>query len=155
MDPEVPEAERFVDAGRPTQVTVGAIVLIAFGAFITLLGMAVMVLGTLYLDASSLPAWVDRPAGDFGAGSLAFGAGGAAFGLAQVVTGIQVLRGAPWGQVVGIVLAVIGALLAGLGLLQGFGATAIGVTTIFLPVVVAYLYAAWGLATTPGWFART
>jgi hypothetical protein len=114
----------------------------------------VTVLGILFLDTNNLPAWVDRPSGDFGAGSLAFGAGGAAFGLAQVVTGIQVLRGRRWAQVVGIVLAVMGALVAGLGLLQGFGATATGVMTIFLPVIVAYLYAAWGLATTPGWFAR-
>lgn len=155
MDLETSEAETVLDAGRPTQVTVGATVLIALGTFITLLGVAVMVLGMLFLDANTLPAWVDRPSGDFGAGPLAVGAGGAAFGLAQVVTGIQVLRRTTWSQVVGIVLAVIGALVAGLGLLQGFGATAIGVTTIFLPVVVAYLYAAWGLATTPRWFART
>jgi hypothetical protein len=155
MDLERSDAEAVLDAGRPTQVTVGAIVLIALGAFMTLLGMAVMVLGMLFLDVSNLPAWVDRPSGDFGAGSLAFGAGGAAFGLAQVVTGIHVLRGTTWAEAVGIVLAVVGALVAGLGLLQGFGATAIGVTTIFLPIVVAYLYAAWGLATTPRWFART
>jgi len=52
-------------------------------------------------------------------------------------------------------VAVTGGLVAGLGLLQGFGASATGVTTIFLPIVVAYLYAAWGFATAPRWFVRS
>ena len=157
MDHQASDGEAAVGSGtgRPAQVTAGATVLIAFGAFITLLGAAMTVLGGLFLDLNNLPSWVDPPSGAFRAGSLAFGAVAFAFGLAQVVTGIHVLQGRRWAQIVGIVVAVIGALVAGLGLLQGFGSTATGVTTIFLPVVVAYLYTAWGLATAPGWFART
>ena len=157
MEHQTSEGEVVANAGsgRPSQVTAGATVLIAFGAFIALLGLAMTVLGGLFLDLNNLPSWVEPPSGDFRAGSLTFGAGAGAFGLAQVVTGIQVLRGRSWAQVGGIVVAVIGALLAGLALLQGFGPSPTGVTTIFLPVVVAYLYTAWGLATAPRWFART
>jgi hypothetical protein len=157
MDHQTSDGDAVADAGsgRPAHVTAGATVLIAFGAFITLLGLAMTVLGGLFLDLNNLPSWVEPPSGDYRAGSLAFGAGAGAFGLAHVVTGVQVLRGRSWAQVGGIVVAVIGAMLAGLALQQGFGASATGVTTVFLPVVVAYLYTAWGLATAPGWFART
>jgi hypothetical protein len=159
MDQQTPDADVDADAPwgseRPGHVTVGAAVLIAFGAFIILVGLALTVLGGLLLDVDDLPSWVEPPSGDFPAVSIALAGGALALGIAQVVTGVQVLRGRSWAQVAGIVVAVVGALVSGLGLLQGFGAGATGVTTIFLPVVVAYLYTAWGLATAAPWFVRS
>jgi hypothetical protein len=29
----------------------------------------------------------------------------------------------------------------------------VGVTTVFLPVAAAYVYAAWAIAAYPGWFS--
>jgi hypothetical protein len=147
MDQQPPDADAVLGSQRPARVTVGAAVLIAFGGFITLLGLALAVLGGLFLDVDSLPSWVEPPSGDFRALSIVLAGGVISFGTVHVATGVQVLRGRSWAQVTGIVVAVVGALVAGLGLLQGFGPTAAGVTTIFLPVVVAYLYTAWGLAT--------
>jgi hypothetical protein len=155
MDQQAPDADTLSGSLRPAQVTVGAAVLIAFGAFTSLVGLALAVLGGLFLDIDNLPAWVEAPSADFRALSIAVAGAAMALGIVQVVAGVQVLRGRGWAQVIGIVVAVVGALLAGVGLLQGFGASATGVTTIFLPVVVAYVYTAWGLATAPQWFART
>ena len=155
MNQQAPDADTLSGSQRPAQVTIGGAVLIAFGAFISLVGLALAVLGGLFLDLNTLPSWVDAPSAEFRALSIGLSGAALALGIVQVVTGVQVLRGRPSAQVIGIVVAVVGALLAGFGLLQGFGATAIGVTTIFLPVVVAYLYAAWGLATAPRWFVRT
>lgn len=155
MDQQAPDADTISGSQRPAQVAVGAAVLIAFGAFISLVGAALAVLGGLFLDLNAMPSWVEAPTAEFRAISVAVAGVATAFGIAQVVTGIQVLRGRRWAQAIGIVVAVVGALVAGLGLLQGFGASATGVTTIFLPIVLAYLYAAWGLATAPGWFVRT
>jgi len=154
MDQQTSDSQAVAGSGRPAGVTVAGCVLIAFGAFIALLGLALSVLGGIFLDLNNLPSWVDPPSPEFRAVSLILGVGGLAIGVLQVVTGVQVLRGRSWAQVAGIVLAVIGALVAGLGLLQGFGASAAGVTTIFLPIVVLYLYAASGLATAPEWFGR-
>ncbi|HEX9634741.1 MAG TPA: hypothetical protein VGB34_04570 [Candidatus Limnocylindria bacterium] len=155
MNQQAPDADTLSGTGRPAQVTVGAAVLIAFGAFISLVGLALAVLGGLFLDLDNLPTWVDPPTAEFRALSILVAGAALAFGIVQVVAGVQIMRGRSWAQVIGIVLALVGALVAGLGLLQGFGASATGVTTIFLPIVVAYLYAAWGFATAPGWFVRT
>jgi hypothetical protein len=156
MDQRVSDGDPVADSGRPAGVTVAACILIAFGAFVTLVALAVAVLGGgIFLDLNSLPSWVDQPSAEFRAVSLIFGAGGLTFGALQVLAGIEVMRGRSWAQVAGIVLAAIGALVAGLGLLQGFGGGATGVTTIFLPVVALYLYAASGLAMAPGWFGRS
>jgi hypothetical protein len=155
MDQQTSDSDAVSGSQRPAPVTVGASVLISFGAFIILLGLALAVMGGLFLDLNNLPSWVEPPSSDFRALSLAFAAGALTFGVMQLVTGVQVLRGRSWAQISGIVAALVGALVAGLGLLQGFGANATGVTTIFLPVVVAYLYTAWGLATAPRWFVRT
>jgi len=155
MDRQTSGGDAVSGSQRPAAVTVGAGVLIAFGAFITALGLALAVMGGLFLDLENLPSWVEPPSGDFRALSLVLAAGGLAYGLVQVVIGVQALRGRSWAQVAGIVVAVTGGLVAGLGLLQGFGASATGVTTIFLPIVVAYLYAAWGFATAPRWFVRS
>jgi hypothetical protein len=155
MDQQPLEADAVSGSERPGHVTVGAAILIAFGGFITLLGLALAVLGGLFLDIENLPSWVEPPSSDYRGLSVLLATGTVGFGIVQVVAGVQVLRGRSWAQVAGIVVAVVGALLAGLGLLQGFGAGARGVTTIFLPVALAYLYTAWGLASAPWWFVRT
>lgn len=154
MDQQASDSGAVADSGRPVAVTVAACVLIAFGAFIGLIALAIAALGGILLDLNNLPTWVDPPSAEFRAVALMLGVGGLTFGISQVLTGVQVLRGRSWAQVAGIVLAVIGTLLAGLGLLQGFGGGATGVTTIFLPVMILYLYAATGLATAPEWFGR-
>jgi hypothetical protein len=138
---------------RPVHVTVAAGILIALGGLVLAIGLAFIVLAALAVDSASLPDWVDRPPDSFYAVALGLGAGLSMDGLAQVVVGIGVLRGRRWAAVAGVILAVIGAFLATLGLLRGFGDSAVGVTTVFLPVAAAYVYAAWAIAVYPGWFS--
>jgi hypothetical protein len=138
---------------RPVHVTVAAGILITLGGLVLAIGLAFIVLAALAVDSASLPDWVDRPPDSFYPVAAALGAGFSIDGLAQVVVGIGVLRGRRWAAVAGVILAMIGALLATLGLLRGFGDSAVGVTTVFLPVAAAYVYAAWAIAAHPGWFS--
>jgi hypothetical protein len=133
---------------------VGAGVLIGLGSFIIAVGLALTAMALLALNTTGLPSWVQPPPESFAAVAAALGGGAVAYGIAQLVTGVQALRGKRWAPVAGIILAVIGAFLASLGMLRGFGESAVGVTTVFLPVAAAYVYAAWALAAHPGWFDR-
>lgn len=137
---------------RPVHVTVAAGILISLGGFVLAIGLAFIVLAGLALNSAGLPDWVDRPPDAFYAVAAGLGAGLGIDGLAQVVVGVQVLRGRRWAAA-GVIVAVIGAFLATLGLLRGFGDSAVGVTTVFLPVAAAYVYAAWAIAAHPGWFS--
>ncbi len=138
---------------RPVHVAVAAGILISLGGLVLAIGLAFIVLAGLALDSAALPSWVERPPDSFYAVATGLGAGLGIDGLAQVVVGIQILRARRWAAVAGVILAVIGAFLATLGLLRGFGDSAVGVTTVFLPVVAAYVYAAWAIAAHPGWFS--
>lgn len=139
---------------RPIHVSAGAWVLIGLGSFVLAVGLALSAMAGLALNTSGIPAWVDAPPESFFGVAASLGGGAMAYGLAQLITAAQVLRGRPWAAVAGIILALIGAFLAVLGLLRGFGADATGVTTIFLPVALAYVYSAWAFAAHPGWFGR-
>jgi len=89
MDRQTSGGDAVSGSQRPAAVTVGAGVLIASGAFITALGLALAVMGGLFLDLENLPSWVEPPSGDFRALSLVLAAGGLAYGLVQVVSGVQ------------------------------------------------------------------
>jgi hypothetical protein len=137
---------------RPIHVSAGAGVLIGLGSFVLAVGLALAAMAALALNTSSIPPWVDLPPESFFGVAAPLGGAVMAYGLAQLITAAQVLRGRPWAAVAGIILSMIGAFLAVLGLLRGFGAEATGVTTIFLPVALAYVYSAWAFAAHPGWF---
>jgi hypothetical protein len=140
------------DPGRPAHVTIGAGILIAAGAFVALVGVSLAVIGILYANPDDLPSWADlAPAGLSAVASLV-GVAAVAYGIGQTVTGIGMLRGATWARVAGIILAAIGATLAGAGAARLGSPESGGATMVFVPVVAVYLYAVGALAANPRWF---
>lgn len=147
------EQETAPTSGRPVHVTIGGGILIAAGSFVALVGMAVVVIGLVYQDRASLPAWADLAPGGLSALAAIFAVGALAYGTAQTVTGIGLLSGATWTRPLGFVLAAIGAALATAGLLRLGNPQSAGATMVFMPVVAGYLYTVWVIAVHPRWFA--
>jgi hypothetical protein len=139
---------------RPALVTLGAAVLIAFGSFAAVVGLALVAIGIIYQNPAILPTWADLAPSGLGATGYLVGVIGLTVGVGQTAAGIGALRGDAWARIVGVLLAMVGAAAAALGVTRGGAADAGGITTIFVPVAAAYLYAAWALAIHARWFAR-
>lgn len=139
---------------RPTHITVSAVMLIAFGAFVSLVGLALVVIGLLGRDPANPPAGADPPTAQVSwVAAVAVGSGLLAYGIAQVVTGVGALGGRNWARPAGVGVAGIGALITVGGLFAPVGGPSAGATTILLPFLGAYLYTAWAVAAHPQWFS--
>jgi len=73
------------------------------------------------------------------------------FGALQLVTGLKVLSGRGWARTTGIVIAVIGGVLA----LAGIGGGDGGSVVISLAFVAANAFVVYALATAGPWFGRS
>jgi hypothetical protein len=126
---------------------VAGMVLIVLGALWAAVGAVLVVVSLLWSNPAALPNWVQPAASDLAAvGRLALvGMTGVVAGGAQLASGLGVQRSAAgWAAWVGLGTAVFGALVTGAWMVTGLaqGQPAL----IFLPVVAAYVYAAWMLA---------
>jgi hypothetical protein len=138
---------------RPARVTIASGFLLSAGAFVALIGLAMVVIGILYQDRSSLPTWADLAPAGLSPVAWLVGLGALAFGIGQAVTGLGVLSRAGWTRATGILLAALGAGLASVAVVRSGSAEAGAPATVFLPVVAGYLYVIWALAAHRGWFA--
>ncbi len=123
------------------------IVLVVLGSLWSAVGAVLIVVSLLWANPASLPSWVEPAASDPAAlGRLALvGVVCVVAGVAQLAAGLAVQRsGFAWASRVGLGAALFGGLVTGTwlvgGLAQGMP------VTIFLPLVIAYGYAAWAFA---------
>jgi hypothetical protein len=137
--------ERIV--GRSPHVVAAAAILGILGAVWAAVGAVLVIVAWLYGNPASLPDWLAAdPLVSGSAPALApTGILAVAVGLGQVAAGVATARGSDrWALVLGLVLSAIGAGVAAVwlygGMSQGRPAQ------ILLPVLAAYLYAAWAIA---------
>jgi hypothetical protein len=154
--PVAPAGERAVS--RPGAVTAAGVVLIVSGVLVGLLGLLFVLGGSLIGSMGDAPELQDQLAGvppAFGGFIATIGLIVVIYGIAQIVTGIYVFPGKSWARIAGLILAVLGGLLALLGMLPGEqGVNAVGIVVSLL-VVAAYAFTAWALATNGRWFGAT
>jgi hypothetical protein len=161
MDPQPPptlapqEGSRAI---RPGAVTAAGVVLIVCGVLVGLLGLLFVLGGSLIGSMGDVPELQDQLAGvpaAFGGFIATIGLIVVIYGIAQIVTGIYVFPGKSWARITGLILAVLGGLLALLGMLPGEqGVNASGILVSLL-VLAAYAFTAWALATNGRWFGAT
>lgn len=139
---------------RPGMVTGAGITLIVLGVLTTLLGLFFLLGVAIFAGAAGgagEAAGAPELGGMFGAlaGVIAVVAFIViAFGVLQFLSGLMVLGGRSWARVTGIVLAVVGALLALAGM-AGEG----GNVVLSLALAAANVFVIFALATTGPWFA--
>ena len=141
---------------RPGIVTAAGVTLIAIGILTLLIGLLVLLGGALFAGAAGSGLEVTGapgvPTGMFAAFAgfiVVFALIVLGWGALQLLTGIKVLGGRGWARITGIVIAVIGALLA-LGGLAGGDPSSLVVGIVF---IAANAFVIWALATSGGWFA--
>lgn len=141
---------------RPGNVTAAGVTLIVIGVLTLLLGLLILLGGALFAGAAGSGVEITGapgvPSGMFTAFAgfiLVFALIVIGWGAIQILTGIKVMSGRGWARVTGIVLGVIGALLA-LGGLTGGDASSVIIAVIF---IAANAFVIWALATSGGWFA--
>ncbi|HEX2195121.1 MAG TPA: hypothetical protein VHK63_09230 [Candidatus Limnocylindria bacterium] len=135
--------------GRSGHVTAAGAVLIVLGSLWTAVGVVILAGASLASDPSALPDFADG-VGTAAPASLALvGVPILASGLAQVGTGFALQRSRrPWPVRIGMVLALVSC--AALGALVFTGMQGGRPLAILLPLVAAYLYAAWVLGMYGG-----
>jgi hypothetical protein len=142
---------------RPGAVTAAGVVLIVLGVLIALLGILFVLGGSLIGNMGDAPELQDQLEGvpaAFGGILATIGVIVVLYGLGQIVTGIFVLPGRSWARIAGLILAVLGGLLALVGMLpSGQDGVNAGSILVSLVVLAAYAYTAWALATNGRWFA--
>lgn len=156
-----PVATGALQSTRPSMVTGAGITLIVLGALTLLVGvlgaLAALIFATAFGSATgegggAVPPEMAGVMGAFAGLAFLFVIIVLAFGGLQLLAGIKVLGGRSWARTTGIVLAVIGGLLALLGLSGAEG----GGIILNLAFVAANGFVIWALITTGPWFrART
>jgi hypothetical protein len=143
---------------RPGIVTAAGITLIAIGILTLLIGLLVLLGSALFAGAAGsgleMPGTPGVPTGMFTAFAgfiLVFALIVLGWGALQVLTGIKVLGGRGWARITGIVVGVIGALLA----VSGLGGGESSSVVIAIAFLAANAFVIWALATSGGWFAAT
>lgn len=133
---------------RPGMITGAGVTLIVLGVLTSLLGLLALLRVGLFAGAAVMP----------GMGLMAAFTGGiffvalivVAYGALQLYTGLNVLKGRSWARVTGIVLGIIGAVLA----LGGLAEPQSSDTIISLALLVTNTFVVYALAAMPRWFSR-
>jgi hypothetical protein len=134
---------------RSLSLAVACWILIVVGIIAATIGMVLLLMALANADRSSLPNYLDAVPGGFAVPALLIGLGLLAFGGAEVLTGIQAMRGRGWALGVGIGLALVEAFVLGYVMLSGTGTAPV----IFAPIIVGLVFAAAAMANEMGWFA--
>jgi len=131
---------------RPGPVTASAIILIALGGLLVLLGLLFVLTAPIMGDLANDPDFVEQ-FGDISDSlqsfALTLGVVMGLFGAVQLVAGAFVLMLRTWARVTGMICAVLGGLFALLFVFSGQPVSAF----IGLIVVAGYGYAFWALTT--------
>lgn len=141
---------------RPGAVTVAGVVLIVFGVLVTLLGLLLVLGGVVIGSLGNAPDLQDQLGGirpEFGPFIAVLGLILVSFGIAQIVSGIYVLPGRSWARITGLIVAVLGALLALVGVVPGNEDVNLVGIIIALAVLAGYVLTTWALITNGRWFA--
>jgi hypothetical protein len=138
---------------RPGSVTAAAIVLIVIGGLVALLGLLIVLAGSLLSGVGGTAfsgQFANFPAAVAGL-IVVIGAIFVAFGVLEVFAGIYLLPGRPWARITAIVVSVLGGLVSLGGVLDGRGAN--GGIVIPLIFLVGYAYVIWAVSANGRWFA--
>ncbi|HEX6656097.1 MAG TPA: hypothetical protein VF153_07795 [Candidatus Limnocylindria bacterium] len=135
-------------------MTAAGVVMIIFGALLTLLGIFAAIGGAFISGGgagleSQFPGVSGVTAGAVGGVIIVFAVIFLALGILDIVAGASVISGRGWARITGIVLAAIFALftLLGIGSNQGSG------IVVSLLIIGANVFVIWALATTGSFFA--
>jgi hypothetical protein len=142
-------------AARPGAVTAAAVVLIVCGVLVGLLGLLFVLGGSLIGSMGDAPELQEQLGGvpaAFGGFIATIGLIVVVYGIAQIVTGIYVFPGKSWARIAGLILAVLGGLLALLGMFPSDQGVNAGGILVSLVILAAYAFTAWALATNGRWF---
>jgi hypothetical protein len=142
-------------AARPGAVTAAGVVLIVCGVLVGLLGLLFVLGGSLIGSMGDAPELQEQLGGvpaAFGGFIATIGLIVVVYGIAQVVTGIYVFPGKSWARIAGLILAVLGGLLALLGMFPSDQGVNAGGIIVSLVILAAYAFTAWALATNGRWF---
>lgn len=142
------------DAGRPTPVRIGAMLLMGMGFLCALLALVFVAYALLFARSGSLPTWVQPPEvpGNAPAQLIGFALVGLAFAGAQVAVGWLAYRGgmaiARWA---GVGLALLGAAIVVLAMLPRQAGQ--GPLVALFPGILAYAWVLVSFALEGRWFA--
>lgn len=138
-------------------VTAASIILIVLGVIVSLFGVLIVLGGALIGSVGNqTDLGIDLPnglSGAFGGVIAVVGAIVLAFGVLELVSGIWALLGRGWARILGIVMSVLGALIA-LGGLAGSRAQGAGSPAVSLVLLVAYVFVIWAMARGGRYFAE-
>lgn len=143
-------------AQRPGLVTGAGVVLIVMGVLTLIIGLFALLGAAIFAGAAgSIGETAEAPAG-FGNMMGAFAGVVVVFvvlvlgwGILQIVAGAKAMSGRNWARITGIVVAIIGALLALAGLANP---EAGGSIVINIAIAAAYAFVVFALATSGRWF---
>ncbi|HEX6139478.1 MAG TPA: hypothetical protein VF013_03330 [Candidatus Limnocylindria bacterium] len=142
------------DAGRPTAIRIGALLLMGMGFLSALLALVFVAYAGLFATRGSLPAWVQAPdlPGSASAQLIGFGLVALAFAGAQVAAGWLAYRGGmPLARWAGAALALIGAAVVALAMLPRQAGQ--GALVALFPGILAYAWVLVSFALEGRWFA--
>jgi hypothetical protein len=120
-------------------VTAASIVLMVIGVVVTLIGLLFILGGALIGSVGNRP--------DLGSDLNGL------WGALELMSGIFALLGRAWARILAIVISVLGALFAVLGIV-GSRAEGAGSPAVSLVLLVAYVFVIWAMASGGRYFAE-
>ena len=139
---------------RPGMVTAAGVVMIIFGALLSLLGVFALIGGAFISGSGSsldsqFPGMGGVTAGAVGGVIIVFALIFLALGILDILAGANVFGGRGWARITGIVLAAIFAVISLLGI---GGSSQNGGIIVTLLIIAGNVFIIWALATTGSWF---
>jgi hypothetical protein len=135
-------------------VTAAGVVMIIFGALLSLLGVFALIGGAFISGSGSsldsqFPGMGGVTAGAVGGVIIVFALIFLALGILDILAGANVFGGRGWARITGIVLAAIFAVISLLGI---GGSSQNGGIIVTLLIIAGNVFIIWALATTGSWF---
>ena len=137
-------------------VTAASVVLMVLGVLVTLIGLLFILGGALIGGVGNRPDLgidLNGFSGAVGGIVAVVGAIVVVFGVLELLSGIFTMLGRAWARILAIVISVLGALFAVLGIV-GSRAEGAGSPAVSIVLLVAYIFVIWAMASGGRYFAE-